>query len=54
VTSNRPLHLTAPGRARARPSRAVLSLTRVPQVSGQALIWLESVKLGRLLPTSPL
>ena len=26
--ANRPLHLTAPGRARARPSRAVLSLTR--------------------------
>jgi hypothetical protein len=26
--ANRPLHLTAPGRARARPSRAMLSLTR--------------------------
>jgi hypothetical protein len=32
-----PLHLTAPGLARARPSRAVLSLTRVPQVSGKAV-----------------
>ena len=26
--ANKPLDLTAPGRARARPSRAVLSLTR--------------------------
>jgi len=33
---NRPLHLTAPGRARARPSRAVLSLTRAC-LSGMAL-----------------
>jgi hypothetical protein len=31
-----PLHLTAPGPARACPSRSVLSLTsRVPQVSGR-------------------
>jgi hypothetical protein len=32
--ANRPLHLTAPGPARARPPHAVLLLTRVPQVSG--------------------
>jgi hypothetical protein len=33
--ANRPLHLTAPGRARARPSRSVYCDSRVPQVSGR-------------------
>jgi hypothetical protein len=33
-----PLHLTAPGRALARPSRAMVSVAaRTPQVSGNAL-----------------
>jgi hypothetical protein len=35
--ANKPLHLTASGRARARPSRSVYCDSRVPQVSGNAL-----------------
>jgi hypothetical protein len=47
--SNMPLHLTAPGPARACPSRAGLfDDARVPQVSGKTLIWLFSVKWAEL------